>query len=164
MIIPELRWLQPEWIYEASKLEWDSLEKFWTIEQFESILSNKENKKYIVPLVCIIDDKIAGYNIYKLCENSYNIINLVVGSNYRRQGIGSLLVQNLTSKLEESKKHHIRIRVRDTNEDGCEFLERVGFRFSRVVENFFKVYAKTGGTNLKQDAYEYILRKSDLVS
>lgn len=155
MILPELRWLQPEWLEETSKLEWNSSEKFWTKKQFESILSNKDNRKYVVPLVCIIDNKIAGYNVYRLAKHDYHIINLVVRSDFRHQGIGTLLVQNLITKLHNSDKH-IRIRIRDTNEDGRKFLEKVGFQFSTVIINCFKVYDKLGKTDLKQDGYEYI--------
>lgn len=160
MAIPELRWLQKEWIHEASKLEWDSSEKFWTIDHFHSILSNKDNRRNVIPLVCILDENIAGYNVYKLTKNSYNIINIVVGAEYRRQGIGTLLIQNIISKLEDnSDKSYIKMRVRDTNESGCEFLEKLGFKFSSVIEECFAVYDKTGGTDLKQNAYEYIYKK-----
>jgi ribosomal protein S18 acetylase RimI-like enzyme len=161
MVKPELRWLQKEWIHEASKLEWSSSEKFWNIDHFHSILSNKDNRKNVIPLVCIVDDNIAGYNVYKLSKNSYNIINLVVNPEYRRQGIGSLLVQNIVTKLEtNSDKSFIKVRVRDTNEIACEFLESQDFRFAAVVEKCFVVYGKTGGTNMKQNAYEYIYKKS----
>lgn len=161
MAIPELRWLQKEWIYEASKLEWGSSEKFWNIDHFHSILSNRDNRRHVIPLVCILDENIAGYNIYKLTKKSYNIINLVVGEDYRRQGIGSLLVQNIISKLEDnSDKSYIKVRVRDTNEAGCDFLESTGFKFAKVIEDCFETYNKTGGSDLKQNAYEYIYKKS----
>lgn len=159
MILPELRWLQEEWIYEASRLEWDSSEKFWTIDHFQSILSNDKNRKYVIPLVCIMDSKIAGYNVYKLAKQSYNILNLVVRSDFRNQGIGTLLIQNLISKLEDSPKSFIKIRVRDTNEGACTFLEKTGFQFATVVADCFEVYGKLGNTGLKQSGYEYIYKK-----
>ena len=161
MAIPELRWLQKEWIYKASKLEWDSSEKFWTIDHFHSILSNQDNRRHVIPLVCIMDSNIVGYNVYKLGKKSYNIINMVVAADYRRQGVGTLLIQNVISKLEDnSDKSFVKIRVRDTNESGCEFLEKVGFKFSKVIEDCLAVYDKEGKTNLNQNAYEYIYEKS----
>lgn len=160
MILPELRWLQSEWIYEASKLEWDSSEKFWTIDHFQSILSNKKNRKHVIPLVCIADDKIAGYNVYKLAQQSYNILNLVVRSDFRNQGIGTLLIQNLISKLEDNSKSFIRIRIRDTNEGASQFLEKMNFQFAEVISDCFEVYGKLGDTGMKQSGYEYIYKKN----
>lgn len=156
-MVPELEWLQRERIYEASKLEWESSERFWTVKQFDNIVTSEMNKKYVVPLICKIDNKIVGYNIYKIAEDSYNIINFVVKSEFRRQRIGSLLIQNLVTKLHEfSQKRFIKIRIRDSNEVGCDFLENTGFRFSKIVSRYFAVYSKFGCTNCKQDAYEYV--------
>lgn len=155
-MIPELRWLQPEWIDETVKIEWSSDERFWNKDQFKSLLSNPDNKKYVVPLVCRIDNKVVGYNVYRLGKTSYNILNLVVDPEYRNQGLGTLLVMNLITKLDTSEKKQIKIRVRDTNERACLFLEDLDFKFNGIVNNCFKVYDKLGSNGMKQDAYEYV--------
>jgi len=150
----ELRWLQSSWTYDASKIEWDSSEKFWTINHFQKALDTDN----ITSVVCLVDDKIVGFNIYKLKRDGYEILNLVVDSNHRFKGVGTLFMLNLVKKLRKNPdKHYIKIKVRDTNENAGKFLEKSGFIWSRTVDDYFPVYDKMGKTEERQNADEYII-------
>ena len=159
----KLGWLRKNEIKEASNIEWYSAERFWGERDFGLIFKHS-NPRVVVPLVCRIEDtpkneKLIGYCIYRKTKNSYNVLNMVVHPEHRRQGVGTLFIKNLMFNIYKGKRSHIRVRIRDSAHGvPHHFLASFGFNVSRLVPNFYCMLDKVGNEIGKQDAMEYYVR------
>ena len=156
-------WLRRNEIKEAAKIEWYSVERFWKEYDF-SLVFEFTNPRHVIPLVCRVEDKpnnekLIGYCIYKRAEDSFNVLNLVVHPEYRRLGVGRLFIKNLMYNLNKSKKHHIKVRVRDSDRVDERiphlFLNSFDFELKQIVPDFYCNYDKLGNVIGKENAMEY---------
>ncbi len=88
MLIRDMSKADLEEVYQIEK---ESFQDPWSKNSFIEAISNKNN----IYLVAIVDGLIAGYcGCYGVAGEGY-IYNVAVGKNYRRQGIGFRLLQDL---------------------------------------------------------------------
>ena len=66
-------------------------DNFWTYQILKEELKSK-NSSY---LVAKMNDKIVGFAGIKVILDEADIMNIVIKKNYRNQGIGTLLLENL---------------------------------------------------------------------
>ncbi len=79
--------------------------------------------------------KIIGFIIYTIVEDEMEIIDLVIDNNYRHQGLGTLLLNEILKNESNCKK--ITLEVRENNEKAIKFYEKNGFN---VVNKRLKYY------------------------
>lgn len=83
-----------------------------------------------------IDNKLVGFiHISKLYEN-VDIINIVVDTSYRRQGIGSKLLNFIISLFDDCKT--ILLEVNENNKDAIDLYKRNDFKVINIRTKYYK--------------------------
>ena len=80
-------------------------------------------------LVAVDGQKVVGYFMFK----NELAMNLVVHPDHREKGIGKMLVKEGMKKF----KRFIS-RTREDNVDALEFLKYLGFKYKRIIKNYYK--------------------------
>ncbi|MCQ5340474.1 MAG: ribosomal protein S18-alanine N-acetyltransferase [Candidatus Methanomethylicia archaeon] len=91
-----------------------------------------------VYLVAIIEEKIIGYCIGIIRnEDIGHIISIAVDKNYRRRGIGTILLRNTINELMKLGARKIRIEVRESNIAAIKLYEKIGFREKERIYGYY---------------------------
>jgi ribosomal protein S18 acetylase RimI-like enzyme len=80
-----------------------------------------------------IDDGIKGIIIYNLLYDRVEIDYIIVDKNYRKKGIGSLLLK----QVEKNKLNNITLEVRESNIDAINFYKKNGFEIVAIRKNYY---------------------------
>ena len=70
--------------------------------------------------------------------SSFEILNIAVKENYRKTGVGTLLIQSTLNVAKQNSPANIRLEVRPSNETAIEFYKKHGFSPEYVRRNFYK--------------------------
>lgn len=81
------------------------------------------------------DETVVGYLFYQLFKTRYRIINFAVHRHFRRKGIATKLIHQLTSNLCSGRRTSIDLEIRETNLEGQLFLKSCGFLAKAIVES-----------------------------
>lgn len=104
-----------------------------------------ENKKDII-LVAYINNNIIGYihgSEYELLysDSLINILGFVVKESYRKNGVGTALIDKLEEIAIEKKYFGIRLVSGIDREDAHRFYERNGYIYRKEQKNFIKLFS-----------------------
>lgn len=104
-----------------------------------------ENKKDII-LVAYINNNIIGYihgSEYELLysDSLINILGFVVKESYRKNGVGTALIDKLEEIAIEKKYSGIRLVSGIDREDAHRFYERNGYIYRKEQKNFIKLFS-----------------------
>ncbi|MBS6500032.1 MAG: GNAT family N-acetyltransferase [Clostridium sp.] len=104
-----------------------------------------ENEKDII-LVAYIDNNIVGYihgSEYELLysDSLINILGFVVKESYRKNGIGTALINKLEGIAREKKYSGIRLVSGIERENAHRFYERNGYIYRKEQKNFIKLFS-----------------------
>lgn len=104
-----------------------------------------ENKKDII-LVAYINNNIIGYihgSEYELLysDSLINILVFVVKESYRKNGVGTALIDKLEEIAIEKKYFGIRLVSGIDREDAHRFYERNGYIYRKEQKNFIKLFS-----------------------
>lgn len=79
-----------------------------------------------------------GYCVASFREKSAHLISLAVTKNHRREGVGSALLQALTSFVEKCDVEEAWLEVKAANEVAISFYAKRGFERIQVVPNYYE--------------------------
>ena len=100
-------------------------------------------------LVAVDGDRVAGYvGSQTVCDET-DMMNVAVHPDFRRQGIGEKLVEQLVTELKSIGSHALMLEVRVSNAPAIGLYEKMGFLQVGLRKNYYR--------NPKEDAM--ILRK-----
>lgn len=119
-----------EGVFEVSKL---SLKETWNKESIEKELSNKLAKY----LVALDGDNVVGFVGMWIVFDEGDITNIAVHPNYRKQGIGNLLMNNLISLCKENKINSLTLEVRESNIKAQNLYKKHEFKEEGLRKNFY---------------------------
>lgn len=106
---------------------------FWSPEILKGELNN-ENSHYIVAK---IDTEIVGFaGIWKSIDDIH-ITDIVVKKDFRKNGIGSLLLQKLITLTKELKFHELTLEVNSNNEIAKKLYLKFGFKELGVRKKYY---------------------------
>jgi ribosomal protein S18 acetylase RimI-like enzyme len=108
-------------IESIKKIDDVSLKAVHSLDYFEKNLKNI--------LVAVEQGKVVGY----LMVRGELAMNLVVHPDYRKRGIGKMLVKEA---MKESRR--LISRTREDNVNALEFLKHLGFKHKRKIKNYYK--------------------------
>jgi len=96
-----------------------------------------------------------GFLVFAHTPNVLTITAMAVSPEYQRAGYGAMLVGHLMHALAEGTWSRIEAYVRESNDRGALFLQRLGFRAARLIPGHF--------ANPVEDAYRMVYRKPAVV-
>lgn len=106
----------------------------WSEKSLEEELEN-ENAVF---LVAKCGQAVVGYIGCILVCSEANVTNVAVTESYRRQKIGSLLIENLISALKEKGAQSVFLEVRVSNAGAIALYQKHGFSVCGERKNFYR--------------------------
>ncbi len=118
---------------EVLVIEAVSFEFPWLEEDFKLCLRQPD----CIGMVAEYGDRVVGFMIYDLYQNKVHLLSLAVSPTIRRRGIGTQLVEKLTTKLGPDRRTCIESQVRETNLAAQLFFKSQGFLASEILPDFY---------------------------
>lgn len=128
-----VRWMLKEDLETVLKIEHESFEFPWTESEFLACIQRPN----CIAMVAVAQEKVVGYMIYEMGPQWFQILNLAVDAEYRRHGVGRVLVQRLVNKLSPRRRHRITLHVRETNLPAQLFFKSLGFRAKAILHDHY---------------------------
>jgi [ribosomal protein S18]-alanine N-acetyltransferase len=95
-------------------------------------------RKYSVSLVAVLDGGVAGYIVGEFLSHEARILTLCVRPEYRRMGVGSLLINRAREELKKKGCVFIALKARASNDAARRFYESVGLKVSGVRKKYYE--------------------------
>lgn len=110
--------------------------ELWSEQSYGEIL---ENPDYLC-LGCFFENKLSAFIITRLIksDNILEIINIGVGTELRRRGIGRRLLDEVRQRVERFDLHKVFLEVRKGNRTARAFYEKYGFVVVGERKNFYE--------------------------
>ena len=94
-------------------------------------------RPHAVGLVAEVDGALAGFAIGHRTGGRGHVVTLDVAGGRRRQGVGRELMRQLFERLESAGARLIRLEVDLRNAGAIRFYERLGFRETRTLRDYY---------------------------
>jgi ribosomal-protein-alanine N-acetyltransferase len=129
-----IRWMIRRDMPSVLAIESESFEFPWTEEEFIRCLRQRN----CIGMVAELNEQVVGFMIYELHRSRLHILNFSVHSQFRRQGIGSAMIEKLVSKLSYQRRSRILLEVRETNLAAQLFFRSLEFRAVSVLRDYYE--------------------------
>jgi [ribosomal protein S18]-alanine N-acetyltransferase len=157
-----IRWMIRRDMPEVLAIEQKSFEFPWCENDFLRCLRQRN----CIGMVAECDDQVVGFMIYELHKARLHVLNLAVGSRYRRLAVGAQMIEKLIGKLSSQRRNRILLEVRETNLAAQLFFRSSGFRAVSVLREFYEdtpedaylMQFRFRGEALQQNADEEVTR------
>lgn len=106
----------------------------WTREAFEKELTENKLARYIV---IEEDGTIIGYGGVWYIMDEGHITNVAIHPEYRKRGLGKLLVTAMKDQAKEEKIHHLTLEVRASNIAAIKLYQGMGFESVGVRPKYY---------------------------
>lgn len=82
--------------------------------------------------------EIIGYIIGRQKNDQVKIISLAVKPDFRQKGIGKKLTNFLIHRFKKEGVKEISLNVRVKNKIGIAFYQKLGFKISKMIKNYYR--------------------------
>lgn len=110
---------------------------FWNYNVLKDELIN-ENSRYIVAKNAQSNNEIVGFAGIKIFLDDADVMNIVVKKNYRNNGVGSLLLENLIALCNELNLQSLSLEVNEENLPAINLYKKFGFKDIGTRKNYYK--------------------------
>ena len=107
---------------------------FWNYNVFKSELLNP-NSKYIVAKK---ENEIVGFAGIWIAIDIAHITNIVVKKDLRKQGIGTIILQELIKLCKELKMNEVTLEVNENNSKAINLYKKFGFEQVGLRKKYYK--------------------------
>jgi len=111
---------------------------YWNFERLQVFLRHRNT----IGLVVEHNFKLIGYAIYILGKSELTISNLVVDKNVRRQGVGTLVIDALKSKL--SRRKTLKVIIDERRLSTQLFFKSCGFKAIGILRGSITGFDQDG--------------------
>lgn len=108
-----------------ARIERESFDEPWSAAEITKDVTAGGNV-YVAAAVC--GEELAGYAEIRSVAGEAQIYNIAVAPEFRREGIGEVLMRHLIAKAEEDGCSVVNLEVMDGNEAATEMYNKLGFR------------------------------------
>ena len=115
--------MQPEDVDEVVKIETWSFSDPWSKENFLAELDLPFSWVWAAKL----DEELVGYCCCWEIEEELQIANLAVHQNFRNQGVGKKILQEILNRACQKKIKKVTLEVRESNQFGLKLYHAFGF-------------------------------------
>lgn len=114
------------------KLEKEIFVDAWTRESF---LSEVESRQNSYPCVLLKNNLVAGYAVVWYYSGEIHIGNFAIHPDFRKQGLGQILLTNILDKFNEYDAAYL--EVRESNIAAINLYKKFAFEELYVRENYY---------------------------
>jgi len=129
-----IRWMIRRDMPAVLNIEAASFENPWSEDELIRPLRHRE----VIGMVAELADEVVGVMIYELHKNRLHLTNFAVAPHVRRQGVGSTMVEQLSSKLSQDRRNRIMLEVRESNLAALLFFKSQGFRAIKILRDYYE--------------------------
>jgi ribosomal-protein-alanine N-acetyltransferase len=117
------------------EIERECLLSPWSFDGYKNELLRDDSKA----IVAEIDGELIGFSITRLITSASEgeILNIAVREQFRKRGIGGLLLKETINFLKTNKIQSVWLEVRKSNFTAQDFYRRSGFVFCGERKNFY---------------------------
>lgn len=126
--------MRPDHVAQIAVIEAMCFSAPWSQQSIESELNNSLS----LWVVAIDGDTVVGYVGSQSVLGEADMMNLAVLPQYRRQGVGSMLVNVLIRKLHSKKVKCLSLEVRASNEGAIALYQSLGFQQVGRRPNYYR--------------------------
>ncbi len=130
----EIRRMEEKDLDEVMAIERSSFKEPWSVESMRAELQNPHS----LPLVAVKDGKVVGYIILWDLGESLHIANIAVAEEWRRKGIGTLLIRRAKEIGREKGKQLLSLEVRKSNIAARRLYQKEGFRPFKILRGYYR--------------------------
>jgi len=94
-------------------------------------------KKYAFSKVAVLEGKVMGYICADYVLHESRILKLAVHEDFRRQGIATILMNEIMAELKKKGCVFMYIKVRASNASAQKFYELFGFKVETVRKKYY---------------------------
>ena len=109
-------------------------DEFWSYDILKNEL-NADNSNYFIAK---LNEKIVGFSGIKTMVDEADIMNIVVKKDFRNQGIGSLLLENLIDLAKKQNLTSITLEVMEENFPAIHLYKNFGFHQVGLRKNYYQ--------------------------
>jgi ribosomal-protein-alanine N-acetyltransferase len=128
-----MRAMQEQDIPAIIKIERISFSTPWS----EAAFFSEIHKSYSLARVAVSGDTIVGYICVDYILNECHIMNLAVHPDFRRQGIATILLEEVMKELRKKGCRFFYLEVRFSNTGARAFYERFSFRIVGIRKKYY---------------------------
>jgi|694.fasta_scaffold02340_19 ribosomal-protein-alanine N-acetyltransferase len=128
-----IRWMIRRDLPSILAIESKSFEFPWTEDEFVRCLRQRD----CIGMVAECAERVVGFMIYELQRTRIHVLSFAVHPEYRRQSVGSAMIEKLFAKLAYQRRNRIVLEVRETNLPAQLFFKSLGFKATGVLRNFY---------------------------
>lgn len=129
-----IRPMEPEDIKAVAAIESQSFSMPWSQNGFMEALKMEHN----IILVADEDGEILGYECIYVSFEEGELTNIAVKKEFRRSGIGQLLIRELQKSAASSGVERIVLEARESNDAAIGLYEKMGFAKLGIRKNFYE--------------------------
>jgi len=133
----EIDYVRPEDLDEIVAIENVSFPSPWPKRIFEREIEAKNSYKRVIRISGSVIAYIVTWTIY----DEVHILNIAVHPDFRKIGIGEMLLRDCLGFSKNNKMKYAILEVRTSNIGAIKLYEKIGFRTLRVRKNY---YSDTG--------------------
>jgi ribosomal-protein-alanine N-acetyltransferase len=108
----------------------------WKKEHFLAEIANNLSTFYVSSEPTT--NEVTGYIIFWTIESSIEILNILVKSKYRRQGIGSALMMRMIEQAHQNQVEKVFLEVRKSNRPAIQFYLKFKFKKYGERQRYYK--------------------------
>ena len=129
-----IRKMRTEDIIRVQSLEEQVFNDPWTVQQFEyEIGENPISVQYVLE----INSAIRGYIVFWVTFDSSTICKIAIDEAYRKEGLGSSLLETMFDELENLQVETSTLEVRVDNEAAITFYTKHGYSVVTVKAQYY---------------------------
>lgn len=125
--------MQKKHIPSVAEIAADSLPESWSESAFEKELENPSATVF----VALTDDKIIGFGGVQIVLDEAYITNVAVDKNFRKAGIGSMILDAIINHCTNEKCSFVSLEVRVSNVAAINLYEKYGFASQGIRKGFY---------------------------
>jgi len=125
--------LKADNVRDVARIEKEEIETPWGLNALMADIENK-NAYY----VCVKKDaRVIGYGGIWLSIETADITNIAVSNDFKRMGVGTLIVGELIKKAHEKNCFEINLEVNENNEGAIALYEKCGFKKVGIRKKYY---------------------------
>lgn len=127
--------LELKYCEQVAELAKNSLPEHWSLKEIQDVLQYDHNRYFIA--VRKGKEKVIGFAGVMLIADEAELLNIAVDFQYRKQGIGQLLLNRVLFEVRKSGGNRILLEVRKNNLKAISFYEKNHFEKIAQRKNYY---------------------------
>lgn len=149
-----LRDMRTEDLSDVLRLERGAQLSPWSRLSFEESLNRDHRCR-----VLVADGRLVGFHVICGVVDELHILNVVIGRQFQKQGLGHLLMQDIVEIAEETTASKLFLEVRASNAAAQALYRRWQFKQIAVRKAYYSASSTTNGD--REDAHVFVRLAKD---